>query len=194
MKFLKRTKTVYIVLCGLFVLLGTGLAVFPKFFTDSVGYVVGALMLLFGIVRIVGYFTNDLYKIAFQFDLALGIFASIVGISFLIHPKWLISALPLSLGLLILVSGLFSVQSAIDAKKFGIKRWALLLIFAVLTVSAGLLLIFNPYTTAIVVTRLYGVAIAATGIEKLVVALNTIKTKKSKSYSRPIEVEYEEVD
>lgn len=33
--------------------LGTGLAVFPKFFTDSVGYVVGALMLLFGIVRIV---------------------------------------------------------------------------------------------------------------------------------------------
>lgn len=86
------------------------------------------------------------------------------------------------------------MQSAIDAKKFGIKRWVLLLIFAALTVSAGLLLIFNPYTTAIVVTRLYGVAIAATGIEKLVVALNTIKTKKSKSYSQPIEVEYEEVD
>lgn len=194
MKLLKGTKWIYAALCSLFVLIGIGLVIFPEISAAAVGYIVGGLVLAFGIIRIIGYFTNDLYKIAFQFDLALGIFASIVGIAFLLHPKWLVSALPISLGLLILVNGLFSVQSAIDAKKFGISRWKLLLFFAVATVIIGVILVFNPYRTALVITRLSGVAIAVSGIEKLIVALSTINTKKSKSFSEPIEVEYKEVD
>ncbi len=192
MKLLKSTKWLYMVFCILFVAVGVVFVIWPEMSVSAIGYIIGAITLVFGIIRIIGYFTDDLYSIAFQFDLALGIFAVIVGIAFLTHPHWLFSAMPLSLGIFFLINGLFSVQSAIDAKRFGIRRWRIMLACAVVGAAFGILLIFNPFKSAVVMMRLTGIAFAVSGIEKLIVALITIKTKKNNKIE-PIEVDYVEV-
>ena len=42
----------------------------------------GIYMIIYGAVKIMGYFAKDAYQLAFQFDLALGIVIAIVGIVF----------------------------------------------------------------------------------------------------------------
>ncbi|MGN0547936.1 MAG: HdeD family acid-resistance protein [Acutalibacteraceae bacterium] len=194
MKVLKSTKWLYIAFCLL--LIGTGLcmAIWPTVSMTVMNYIIGALILAFGIIRIVGYFADDYYCIAFQFDLALGIFASVIGIAVLIHPKWIMASLPIAIGLFVLVDGLFSVQSAIDAKKFGIRRWWLILIFSILTVGIGLVMIFNPVRSAKVLAVITGIALIASGVEALIVALQTVKIKKAVKDRSPIEVDYIEID
>lgn len=194
MKILKSTKWLYIAFCLLIIGAGLCMAIWPTVSMTVMSYIIGALILAFGIIRIVGYFADDYYCIAFQFDLALGIFASVIGIAVLIHPKWIMASLPIAIGLFVLVNGLFSVQSAIDSKKFGIRRWWLILIFSILTVAIGLVMIFNPVRSAEVLAVITGIALIASGVEALIVALQTVKFKKAVKDSRPIEVDYIEID
>lgn len=194
MKVLKSTKWLYVAFCLLLIGAGLCMAIWPTVSMTVMSYIIGALILAFGIIRIVGYFADDYYCIAFQFDLALGIFASVIGIAVLIHPKWIMASLPIAIGLFVLVNGLFSVQSAIDSKKFGIRRWWLILIFSILTVAIGLVMIFNPVRSAEVIAVITGIALIASGVEALIVALQTVKFKKAVKDSRPIEVDYIEID
>lgn len=194
MKVLKSTKWLYVAFCTLLICTGLCLVIWPSISMTVMNYIIGALILAFGLIRIVGYFADDYYCIAFQFDLALGIFASVIGVAVLIHPKWLIASMPIAIGLFALVNGLFSVQSAIDAKKFGIRRWWLILICSILTVAIGLLMVFNPVRSADVLAIITGVALIASGIEAVIVALQTVKFKKAVKDSSPIEVNYIEIN
>lgn len=47
-------------------------------------------------------------------------------------------------GIPVLADGLFKIQVAVDAKRFGIGQWWLVLLLAVLTGVIGLLLVLRP--------------------------------------------------
>lgn len=193
MKLLKSAKALYIILCVIFIAVGVGLVVRPEASLKAVSRVVGVLVTAFGVVRIMGYFADDLYGLAFQFDLALGIFAIVSGVVFLTRSELLISIFPAAIGAFVLINGLFSVRSAIGAKRFGLARWKTLFAFAVLTVLVGAALVFNPYAGAKIMTRFAGIAFAASGSEKLVAAISAIKTKKNKRAAGPAEADYVEI-
>ena len=146
----------------------------------------------FGIIKIVGYFADDLYGLVFQFDLALSIFSAVLGVLFIVRPKWLMTALPLAFGVFVLINSLFSVQSAVDAKKFGLRRWWLALLFSL--IAAGLVLIVEPARSGIAWVIITGVSFIISGVEKLVFAIFAVRTPKKGSELAPITVEYTEVN
>jgi len=178
MKFVKRAKIAYIVASAFMIALGLALIIYPELGLSTVCYIVGAFTLLFGIVKIIGYFSKDLFRLAFQFDFALGIFACILGIVILIHPSSVASAMPFTIGVYAMIDGVSKLQTAIDAKKFGFKRWWVLIIFAVITCAAGLFLIINPFEGLKALLILLGVSLIADGVENLCTVLYTVKVSK----------------
>ena len=108
MKLVKYSKWIYCAVCILFIALGVCLTVYPSISVTVMSYIFGAVALAFGIIKIVGYFADDLYGLVFQFDLALGIFSAVLGVLFLVRPKWLMTALPLAFGVFVLINSLFS--------------------------------------------------------------------------------------
>ena len=52
------------------------------------------------------------------------------------------------MGIAILADGLFKIQIAMDARRFGIGTWWLILCLAVLTGFVGLLVVFRPAESA----------------------------------------------
>lgn len=191
MKYLKKVKIAYLIACVLFMLVGLLLCFFPKFSLVAICYIVGAVSVAFGIVKIFAYFSEDKYNIAFQFDLALGIFSIIIGLIILCHPKWIMSVFPVIIGILTLVESLFSFQTSIDAKRFGFAKWFVLLISSLLSAAFGIILIFNPFESSLVITAFYGVSIFLTGLEKMIITIYTTqKIKKEMKYNAPIEVDY----
>lgn len=162
-KFMRAAKTSYIVLSALYCVFGVLLIAVPDFSMKLLGILVGCMMIGFGAVKLMGYFSRDLYRLAFQFDLAYGILLIVLGLIVLVRPVQLVSFFCLVLGICILADGLFKIQAASDSKRFGLRPWWLILALAIMACLAGLLLVFRPMDGARALLVLLGIAMLAEG-------------------------------
>ena len=172
---IRAAKISYIVTSVAFCVLGILLIVLRNWSVSFIGVVTGIMLIAFGIVKLLGYFSKDLYRLAFQFDLAFGILLMALGISTLVHPSETISFLCLMYGILVLSDGLFKVQIALDGRSFGIDRWWVILLAAVVTGVLGVLLVLRPGDGAEALTMLLGASLLVDGLLNLIVALLTVK-------------------
>lgn len=181
----------YIAISIVFCLAGIALIVFPAPSAQTIAICIGVAMVIFGAVKLVGYFSRDLYRLAFQYDLQFGILLIIMGIIVLAKPDNMLNFLSISLGICILVDCLFKTKIAMDAKRFGIRTWWLTMGMAVITGILGLLLAFRPSEAIEVITILLGICLLSDGILNLSVAFSLVKIVK---HQQPdvIDVEYYE--
>ena len=63
---MKTAKIGYIVLSVALCVLGIILIAFPGFSASLFGILCGVVLIMFGCVKLVGYFSKDLYRLAFQ--------------------------------------------------------------------------------------------------------------------------------
>ena len=156
-------------------MLGVILLAVPDFSLTVLCRLGGAIMILFGIVKINGYCSKDLYRLAFQFDLASGILLIALGLLFIIRTGSIISILCTIMGIYVLADALLKIQIAIDSKAFGIRKWWLILSAAILTGIAGFLLIFRPSESARIIMILFGLTLLTEGILNLITILTAVK-------------------
>ena len=189
MDLIKKAKHAYITISVIMLVLGLVLLIWPKMSLSVLCYLIGAMLIIGGVVKLVGYFSKDLYRLAFQFDLAFGILSILLGVVFIINPEHIISILPIVMGIFILVEGVLRVQTAMDAKTFGLSTWWMMILLAIATSACGLLLIFKPFESAIAMMMLLGVTLLIDGVQNLWVAIYTVKV----SERNVIDVDYKEL-
>ena len=168
-------KAGYIVMSLVFCGAGVLFIAEPELSAVVIGRVLGAAMILFGAVKLVGYFSKDLFRLAFQYDLGFGLLLIALGVLVIAKPAGVLDFLFIALGIAILADGLFKVQIAMDSKRFGISAWWLTLLLAIITGIVGLALVFRPWDSAQLLTVLLGAALLAEGILNLCVAVSTVK-------------------
>lgn len=188
---MRIAKIGYIVMSVMFCIAGALFIALPDISITMIGISMGIAMIVFGIVKLVGYFSRDLFRLAFQFDLELGILLLVLGLIVLIRPDDLMTFICIALGISILTDGLFKVQIALDSKRFGIKSWWVILALAVVTGTIGVFLIFRSAKSAQFLTVLLGVSILAEGILNLYTVISTVLIIK---HQQPdvIEIDYSE--
>ena len=188
---MRTAKIGYIVSSILFCIFGAVLMIFPQISISVIGLFVGWAMILFGVVKIIGYFSKDLFRLAFQYDLAFGILLAVLGMIILIRPEMMMNFLCVALGVAILSDGLFKVQIAVDSKIFGINKWWLIMIAALLTGCVGLALIFRPSDAAVALTTMLGIALILDGLMSMITVLSTVKIVKNQ-HPDAIDAKYRE--
>lgn len=191
---IKIPKILTTVISIAYIAIGILFIIYPEMSLNVLCIISGVVTVIYGLTKIIAYYSDDVYCLAFQFDLALGVFTLIFGILLLIHPKLIVSMFPVFMGIFILISGLFTFQTARESKFFGIKYWVILLVVSILCVAMGLLLVFNPFKSAVVMTAVVGGSMILGGIERLTVSILTVKRRKSKVDGDGfIEVDYVDV-
>ena len=187
---MRIAKTGYVVMSLIFCLLGIGFILHADIGTKMLGTLLGIAMIVFGIVKIVGYFSKDLFRLAFQYDLEFGSVLTVLGIAVLVHPIAAVSLLLVAMGVLIMADAFFKLRIAKDAKEFGIHDWWFIFGTAIVTGIFGLLLMFRPGSSAEALTTLLGIALVLEGILNLAVAVCTVKIIKNQ-YPDHIDPEHE---
>lgn len=172
-----RFKGFYTVTAFLMIALGIFMLVRPYMFARVLFWVVGAICIVHGVVRIIGYFSKDLYGLAFQFDLALGIASFMLGIIIVLNAERLMNIIPLTVGIFTLLSGALKIQSAFDAKRFGLPKWYFLLITALAMVILGVVLVMFPFGSVAAMICTLGVTLMLDGIQNLIVAFCAVRYK-----------------
>lgn len=175
---MRTAKIGYIVISSLLCVLGIILFAVPDFSVSAIGFICGALLIAFGIVRLIGYFSKDLYRLAFQYDLAFGIMMMALGTVMVFHPDSLMNFICLALGISFLTDGLFKIQIAVDSKKFGIQKWWIIFSLAIVTVVFGAVLIARPDKSIRILTILMGICMFCEGILNIGTMITTVKIIK----------------
>ncbi len=172
---MRVAKAGYILMSAVFCVLGVLFIVRPDQSLKVMGQVLGLAMIAFGIFKLVGYFSRDLYRLAFQYDLEFGILLIVLGIIAL--PRWsdVVGVLAAALGISVLADGLFKIRIAMDARTFGIRDWWMILVLAIVTCGAGALLVLRPWQGAKLLAWLLGASLLCEGVLNLCVAVSTVK-------------------
>lgn len=178
---LRAAKYGYIVLSLLICALGITLIAVPNFSISLLCWIGGILLIVFGCFKILGYLSKDLYRLAFQFDLAFGILLCILGIILILHTNTMIHMICILLGIFILADSLLKIQIAIDSRAFGIRLWWMILTVAIITGIISILLLFRPYEGSAVVMILLGTSLLGEGLLNLTTVLTAVKILQKKA-------------
>lgn len=181
MKRLMHVKQVYSLFAGCLIIFGIILLVWPGMASKVFCKICGVLLLVFGIVKLFGYFSRDLLQLAFQFDFAMGIISSLIGFVMLFWSKQFMEALIIGMGLYMLADALLRIQTALDAKKIGVNQWWLILVMSLVTAVIGTLLFLKPYNGLEGVVVLIGLNLIIDGILNLFVVQSTVNIIKRKN-------------
>ena len=176
----KSAKIMHLCSAVIFFVAGLLLALVPDF-EDSGAFrniVVGVASIIIGATGIYGYFSNDMYRLAFQLDFALGIFNVIFGVLLIINPVQLSVLLPTAVSILTILDGTNKSQMALEGKNFGIKKWYWVLISAILEILVGVVLIMLAYHE-LDVSVWMGVSMGLVGIVNFWTTMYTVRVRKN---------------
>ena len=180
MRQLRIVKNTYSCLAASLSICGFLLLVWSNTTLELICKIVGIVFLICGMIKILGYFAKDRFQLAFQFDLGLGIVSMLVGLVMLVRTNHLIEVVSIFVGIMILTDAALKIQTALDAKHFGIQRWWIILMISLVVTIVGILLITMAWRTTELVTRLIGINFCLDGFLNLWVVQNTVKIIRRK--------------
>lgn len=174
-KDLKKVKLIYSILAVVFIIFGVCLIVKPELSLTVICRLSGVLFIVYGIVKLTGYFAKDMYELAFQFDFAMGLFSLAIGCALIFFVNGVLSFFPTFIGVVILIDAVFKIQTSLDAKRFGLNKWWLILVMAIAAGAAGFLLIIYPREITQLIIMFVGFNLIIDGILNLWIVLYTVK-------------------
>ncbi len=190
--FLKGLKANYTVSAGLCTLLGLVLLIWPGTTMRIVCTLLGGMLLIYGLTQIVIYLINKERTMISQGMMVFGIVLAVIGVWILMQPDMIIMAVPVIVGVLIVIHGVHNVVQAVALKRDGYDRWWLALMFAALTVVLGGILVYNPFEVAETVVRFIGLFLIYDGVSDIWILSRVFKVKREKE--KIIDVDYVDVD
>ncbi len=190
--FLKGLKANYTVSAGLCTLLGLVLLIWPGTTMRIVCTLLGGMLLIYGLAQIVIYLINKERTMISQGMMVFGIVLAVIGVWILMQPDMIIMAVPVIVGVLIVIHGVHNVVQAVALKRDGYDRWWLALVFAALTVVLGGILVYNPFEVAETVVRFIGLFLIYDGVSDIWILSRMFKVKREKE--KIIDVDYVDVD
>ncbi len=161
---LKTVKTIYSAVAVLECILGLVMLCYPGFSLSALGIILGIGLVLFGVVELIAYFSGSAPLILSRNVLAGGIFFIILGVLVLTNPLGLMNFICIVIGVGILADSLFKLQSVLDVRQF-MSRGSWWLVFAALLLSvlAGILLVFWPGESGRALIVLLGIGLLLNG-------------------------------
>lgn len=149
LKQIKFARTGYILISILFYLSGILCLAIPNISGKATTIAGGIILIAYGIIKITGYLSKDLYCLAFQYDFACGLFLLVLGIVVLVINQKFKGYLLSAVGILILLDSLLCIQTSLDAKRFGLSSWSGILAFSILSgILGAALIVTNTQTIA----------------------------------------------
>ena len=153
----KKMSITSIVFSLLFIVTGVFLLIKPETAINVVCYVLGIILVLWGVVSIIQFFSDKNSTSYLSLNFIFGAFVFIFGIIILIKPSIIASIVPLLLGVWMVINGVTKLSYSLSIYKETKNLFSIL--GALLIVIFGVTLIFNPFEGAKALTQIIGIAL-----------------------------------
>lgn len=175
----KKAKIINICAGAVMIAVGAVLCIVGTENLYAIKMLIAVMSLILGAAKILGYFSNDVYRLAFQFDLAIGALYIVLGImSFFLYENILIT-ISVAAGVFVIVDALLRLQTAIDLKRFGMRGWQAMIIAGTFVALTGICIIVAANRN-FMVNVVLGVAFIADGMLDVWTTVHTVKVRARK--------------
>ena len=180
MNYIKSLKVNYSLSAVICVILGIVLLVWPGQSTQVVCMVLGIVLGGFGLIQIILYLATKEKTMVSHSMMMLGVVLAVIGGWIVLKPETIIKAVPMIVGILIVIHGFHNAVQAIDLKKMQYDNWWVALLLSLLTVALGVVLICKPFTIVDTVVRIIGAFLVYDGLSDMWILSRVFKTKKNR--------------
>lgn len=186
---LKNMTVSFVFLSILYLLLGIVLLVWPTLVMDIISYAFGAILLLYGLFAIVGFYRSEDRRGGAFLGLFLGIVAAAVGAIMVLYPPLIQSIIPVILGLYIAIDGLLSVKRTLELHRMDYARWNVNLILSLVSAGLGIFIVFHPLLTQASLFRVIGVVLIYAGGSDLWTLFQLSRWTKEYRKTHPVDID-----
>lgn len=180
MNYIKSLKVNYSLSAVICVILGIVLLVWPGQSTQVVCMVLGIVLGGFGFIQIILYLATKEKTMVSHSMMMLGVVLAVIGGWIVLKPETIIKAVPMIVGILIVIHGFHNAVQAIDLKKMQYDNWWVALLLSLLTVALGVVLICKPFTFVDTVVQIIGAFLVYDGLSDMWILSRVFKTKKNR--------------
>ena len=157
--------------------IGLLLVIYPDFTGKAICYLIAAALIGKGVGNILSRYRNKSLPQPVVFELMGGISTIFMGLFVALRSEMLISIIPFVVGLFLLVSSVTSLQKAFELKRMNYAKWNHGLFFTLVKMGLTLVIVMNPFGTAMALTRFIGVCLVYDGATGLVTVFDGVKAK-----------------
>lgn len=184
MGILKKIRWAYLLISLVPVLLGVVCIIFPDVIAGIICYVAGALLLVFGVGKVIRYFAA---KSSFVDSLIVGVLFAMIGFVLIFRKDEVINLIFIFIGILVLLDGVVKLKRAFEARSASARDWIALTVLAVIVMGFGILMIADPFTGYLPIIIL-GIAIVVDGLQNVYAALRDLFPASRPASSAPAKV------
>ncbi len=163
-EFLKKLKSRYLMEAVISILAGLVFAILPDWSVSVLGYLVGAVLLTYGVVLLINGAMTSQTPI-----LTLAVILIVVGVVAFFFTQQLLDILFWIFGIFIAVRAAFYLKKSLDLKEIGERHWWVHFILACVLLLVGFYVMFDPFQFRRAVVIVMGISLIVDGIEGIVV-------------------------
>ena len=142
-----------------------------------ISYEIGGILIAIGFIAEINYFKNHDKQLTIEdIEIFHGLACIILGILAVENPKTIASIIPLVIGVIMIANGAIKLQYSMELRKENCKLWVYTLVLSIVMAVCGVILIFNPFKGALLITRVVGIFILIYSILDIV---STVFIKKA---------------
>ena len=167
---------------------------------NVISYIVGVMLILWGIIPVISFFSNKDKENAnnsyLNSGFILGVFSLIIGVIVIINPKIIASIIPFVIGIWMIINGVTKLYYSLMLNKEQKATVAIGISLAILV--CGIFLVANPFKGAEILTQIIGGSIMVYAVLDIVECFTLKKVMKgtakpsSTTDIKVIEAQYEE--
>lgn len=142
----------------------------------SISYIIGGVLVAIGTLAFIRFFKKVSSSTKNELDIVYGLVTIVLGILIITNPHAIASFIPFILGIGIIISSANKLQYAFELKVSNNNLWKSTMIISMISTLCGVILLFNPFKGAVVITKIIGIFIV---IYSILDIISTVTIKKN---------------
>ena len=171
---IKRTAVVSIITSLIFAVLGIVMIANPEAAIEIVAAVLVITVIIKVAKKIISYFVMKGNLDFFNYELIYGIIAILFGILIMTHSNTFASIVRIIIAIWIAYAALMKINISFKLKSANISAWAIVLIFSIISLLAGILVMFSNTSSIVILTAVVMIIYAIADIIDEIIVINNV--------------------
>lgn len=159
MSMFKKLKSYYFAVSILYIVIGLIMLLNPKFVCDAVNYIIGALVMLYGIVYLISLYQKREYELLNKFNFLAGVMCISFGIFLILNTSVLMSLIPFCSGVIIFIDAIYQLRNSLSLKHLENKFWWINLVVGIVFLIFAIFVMINSEDITRLLIRFIGGAL-----------------------------------
>ena len=192
METLKKFRASSYAVSIVYIIVGLIMLLNPSFVSDAVNYVIGILIIIYGVIYSVSLYQKRDVEIYGKFDFVAGIVCISFGLFLIFNPDMLVSLIPFCTGIILLMDAIRFIVNSFKLKKYGFNSWKVNLVIGIIFLAFSVFIVIKAKDISLLLLRFIGAFLIIDAILDFFTEIRFRKIDKKPEKYEVIEAQIEE--